>query len=130
MNHYDNTGWIIDMQDVKKLTNTMEKAIVSINKLEAELVIANTTIISHANKIMEQHNTIAYLENQLAAAQERERWIPATEPPIHINRVQICMDEPNGKFISIGWFDTHYWHEEKEGRAYNVIYWRELPELP
>jgi hypothetical protein len=78
------------------------------------------------NRLKEQHARIAELEAQLAAAQERERWIPASEAPPKNGPYLILF---KGKvvyatFLTNGWYQWYY--------ANRVVpdAWRELPAPP
>ena len=100
-----------------------EDADARISELEAEIVERRK---DYSACIRDQDARIAELEAQLTAAQERERWIPASEAPPKNGPYLILF---KGKviyatFLTNGWYQGYY--------ANSVVpdAWRELPAPP
>lgn len=77
------------------------------------------------NRLKEQHARIAELEAQLAAAQERERWIPVTDiRPKRGQHVRVM--------ATMEYDGEDHWIAE-DGTVLepgNILEWRELPAAP
>jgi len=72
---------------------------------------------------------IAELESQLAAAQERERWIPVAEslPGGEEEVIFQTADKEYGPAIYIGNITSYGWKDDSGMIHDNVVAWRELP---
>jgi hypothetical protein len=112
-------AWLAERESADGLWVKYDEAAAECDELRQQLTKANTMLLfTRAERDSLQH--------QLAAAQERERWIPASEAPPKNGPYLILF---KGKvvyatFLTNGWYQGYY--------ANSVVpdAWRELPAPP
>lgn len=112
-------AWLAERESADGLWVKYDEAAAECDELRQQLTKANTMLLfTRAERDS--------LQQQLAAAQERERWIPASEAPPKNGPYLILF---KGKviyatFLTNGWYQGYY--------ANSVVpdAWRELPAPP